>query len=86
VWARWETAVWAVFHGVHALFACASFERGRTDLTERRVPTPLVIEHFDVVEQLHLGFAAAGVSERWKGLHRLKPSEIARHYSVGTPA
>ena len=38
---------------------CELFEFSRADLAERRVPTPLVIEHFDVVEQLHLGFAAA---------------------------
>jgi hypothetical protein len=29
-------------------------------LAERRVSASLVIEHFDVVEQLHLGFTAAG--------------------------
>jgi DNA-binding transcriptional LysR family regulator len=59
VWARWETAVWAVFHGVHALFACASFERRRTDLPQGRVSPPLVVEHLDVVEHLHLGQAVA---------------------------
>ena len=36
-----------------------SLEGGRTALGERRVPAPLVIEHFDVVEQLHLGVAMA---------------------------
>jgi hypothetical protein len=35
-----------------------SFVSRGTDLTQRRMTTPLVIEHFDVVEQLHLGFAA----------------------------
>ena len=49
---RWETAFWAVFHGVHALFVRASFECGRTDLAERRMSASLVIEHFDVIEQL----------------------------------
>jgi hypothetical protein len=38
----------------------SSLEGGRTDLTEGRVPAPSVIEHFDVIEQLHLGLAAAG--------------------------
>jgi len=37
----------------------SSFEGGRTDLAERRVTASLVVEHFDVVEQCHLGFAAA---------------------------
>jgi hypothetical protein len=50
VWALWETAFWAVSHGVHALCDGAAFERGRADLTERRVSAPLVIEHLDVVE------------------------------------
>ena len=31
-----------------------SFEGDRTNLAERRVPAPLLIEHFDVVEQLSL--------------------------------
>ena len=44
---------------VHALRRHASLEGGRTDLAERRVAPPLVIEHFDVVEQLHLGLAVA---------------------------
>ena len=30
---------------------------GRTDVAERRVPTPLVIEHVDVIKQLHLRVA-----------------------------
>jgi len=38
---------------------CELFEFSRPDLAERRMPTPLLIEHFDVIEQLHLGFAAA---------------------------
>src|ERR1700694_1018749 len=59
VWARWETASLAVFHGVHTLFARAPFVRRRTDLPDRRVAAPLVIEHFDVGEQLPLGFATA---------------------------
>src|SRR5258705_9194830 len=37
----------------------ASFEGGRTDLAERRMAAPLVIEHLNVVEQLHLGLAEA---------------------------
>jgi hypothetical protein len=37
----------------------ASLEGGRTDLAKGGVPAPLVIEHFDVIEQLHLGLAAA---------------------------
>jgi len=37
----------------------ASLEFGRTDLAERRVTPSLVIEHLDLVEQLHLGLAAA---------------------------
>jgi hypothetical protein len=35
----------------------SSLEGGPTDLAEGRVPAPLVIEHVDVIEQLHLGFA-----------------------------
>jgi len=35
VWSLWETAFWAVFHRIHALFALAAFEVSRTDLTER---------------------------------------------------
>ena len=35
-------------------FVRASFKCCWTDLTKRRVPASLVIEHFDVVEQLHL--------------------------------
>jgi hypothetical protein len=54
------TAFCAVFHRIHALLVFASFEFGRTDLTERRMTASLVIEHLDVVKQLHLGFAAAG--------------------------
>ena len=38
---------------------CELFEFSRADLAERRMPTPLVIEHFDVIDQLHLGVAAA---------------------------
>jgi hypothetical protein len=38
VWALWETAFVAVFHGVHALFVRAAFEGRRTDLAERRMP------------------------------------------------
>ena len=49
MWARWKTALCAVFQGVHTLFARASFVRGRTDLAERRMSTPLVIEHFDYI-------------------------------------
>jgi len=55
----WETAFCAVFHGIHARFVLASFEFGRTDLTERRMSASLVIEHLDIVKQLHLGLAAA---------------------------
>lgn len=49
MWALWETACCAVFHGVHALFVGSSLVRGRTDLAERRMAAPLVIEHFDVM-------------------------------------
>src|SRR5438094_1877919 len=59
VWALWETACCAVFHGVHTLVMRASFEGGRTNLANRRMTTPLVIEHFDVIEQCHLRVATA---------------------------
>ena len=36
----------------------ASFERRRTDLPERRMAPSLVIEHLNVIEQLHFGVAA----------------------------
>src|SRR5207249_9669519 len=36
-----------------------SFIDCRADLANGRVPTTLVIEHLDVVEQLHLGLAVA---------------------------
>jgi hypothetical protein len=35
---------------VHALRRRAPLKGGRTDLTDRRVTTLLVIEHFDVIE------------------------------------
>ena len=44
MWARWETAFLAVFHGVHALFVRSPFIRRRADLADRRMSTPLVIE------------------------------------------
>jgi hypothetical protein len=34
--------------------SCPPFEASWTDLAGRRTPTPLVIEHFEVIEQLHL--------------------------------
>src|SRR5829696_3676692 len=37
----------------------ATFKRRWADLAQGRMTPPLVIEHFDVVEQLHLGFSAA---------------------------
>ena len=41
----------------------AALKGGRADLAEGRVPTPLVIEHFDVVEQglLRMGVAVEAV-------------------------
>ena len=45
MWTRWDTVFWAVFHGVHALCDSAAFERGRTDLPERRMPSPLVVKN-----------------------------------------
>jgi len=36
------------------------FERGRTDLAKPRMATSLVIEHLDVIEQLHLRLAVGG--------------------------
>ena len=39
---------------VHALRCGPPFEGGRTDLAERRMAAPLVIEHLDVLEQLVL--------------------------------
>ena len=54
MWALWETAVCAVFHGVHTLRDRASFVRRGTDLSERGMSPSLVIKHFDVIEQLHL--------------------------------
>ena len=44
---------------VHALCRGVALKPRRADLAERRMSTLLVIEHFDVVEQLHLGFATA---------------------------
>jgi hypothetical protein len=41
------------------LFERSPFEGRRTDLPDRRMATPLVIEHLDVVEQLHPGLPAA---------------------------
>jgi hypothetical protein len=38
---------------------CELFDFGRADLADRRMSTPLVIEHLDIVEQLPLGPAAA---------------------------
>ena len=32
---------------------------GRTDMVERRVTAPLVVEAFDVIEELHRGLATA---------------------------
>src|SRR5512140_3356705 len=66
MWARWKTGSarfpkerWARLRvhgsgGVHILRDEAAFIGRGTDLPERRVSPPLVIEHFDVVEQLHL--------------------------------
>ena len=44
VWSRWETAFFVVFHGIHAPCRRAFFKFGGTDLTERRMATPLVIQ------------------------------------------
>src|SRR2546427_7871007 len=83
---RWthETAFYAVFHRIHALFALASFEFGRTDLTERRMSSPVVIEHFDVIEQLHLGFTAAREAIGGLALHARE--ETLHHRVVVTIA
>jgi hypothetical protein len=53
-----------------------SLEGGRTDLAEGRMPTPLLIEHFDVIEQLHLRVAIAGELEG-RRLAGLRSSSIA---------
>ena len=47
-----------------AVFVRSSSEVGRTDLAARRMTTSLVIKHFDVIEQLHLGLADGGRSDR----------------------
>jgi hypothetical protein len=39
----------------------SSLIRGRTDPAERRMATPLVVEHFDIIDQRHLPVAAAGL-------------------------
>ena len=51
-----------------------SFKLSRTDLTERRVSSPLVVEHLNVVEQRHLGVAAAGEVFPELVLHRGEPT------------
>jgi hypothetical protein len=56
-----------------------SFERRRTDLAECRMAAALVIEHVDVVEQLHLGFAAAVESVSHFTLHA---REEALHHRI----
>ena len=76
MWGLWETAFCAVFHRIHALFVLASLEFGRTDLPEGRVSASLVIEPFDVIEQLHLRLTVAvealaelALDRREKALH-----------------
>jgi hypothetical protein len=51
------------------LSRCSALERGRTDLDEGRVPAPLVIEHLDVIKQLHHRLAAAVESIPQLALH-----------------
>ena len=79
MWARWETAVCAVSHGVHTLFERSPFVRGRTDLPDRRMPAALVIEQFDVLEQLAFRFATAVEAIGELGLHG---REAAFHHRV----
>src|SRR5215217_6137098 len=59
----------------------ASLDGGRTDLAEGRVPAPLLIEHLDVIEQLHLGLAAAVKAIPQLALHggRNSPSPYCPH-------
>src|SRR5207245_5593274 len=45
------------------------FVRRRTPIADRRVATPLVIKHFDVLEQLPLRFVAAVEPFAQPGLH-----------------
>src|SRR4051794_21888071 len=60
-----EVSVWPAIRGCRRAprrdLGCggAPFKRRRTDLAQGRMSASLVIEHFDVVEQLPLGFAAA---------------------------
>ena len=79
MWARWETAFLAVFHGVHALFVRSPFIRRRADLADRRMSTPLVIEHLDIGEQLPFGLAAAVEAI---GELRLHGREEALHHRI----
>jgi hypothetical protein len=62
-----------------ALTLGAAFKLRRTDLAERGMPPPLVIEPFDAVRQRHLGLAAAGEALAFLALHRRKE---ALHHGV----
>src|SRR5215207_6748750 len=55
---------------VHALRRGLAFKRGRTDLAERRMAPPLVIEHLEVLEQRDLRLAGAVESIGDFTLHR----------------
>src|SRR4030095_230257 len=55
-----------------ALLGLASLEFSRTDLAEGRMSAALVIEHLDIVEQLHLVVAAAREAIRRLTLDRRK--------------
>src|SRR5688500_14798878 len=66
-------------HGSGSVHGRVSFERGRADLAERRMPTPLVIEHLDVVEQ---GFLGVGVAFEALARFALHGGEPALHHRV----
>ena len=71
MWSRWETAFLAVFHGIHAP-SRALFEFRWTDLAQRRMSAPLVIEHLDVIEQGRLRVRVALEAIAFFALHRRK--------------
>ena len=71
---RFSKSLWtrSCVHGdgsVHALRRRVAFELSRTDLAECRMATPLVIEHFDVIEQRHLRVAVARKPIRFLFFH-----------------
>ena len=86
MWARWETAVWAVFHGVHTLFVGATLERdvvARQKVAEQITNSgvnAVLVEMANATQELahdiavHIGFA------RPKYLSRTDiPQDIVAH-------